>query len=76
MVVVGHDRLHGAGGLDGPDPSRLFTADEIATELLAGDPELVVERAEVVRRVPPPGRAPIDSLLIIRRNRPSKESPR
>lgn len=76
MVVVGHDRLHGAEGLDGPDPSRLFTADEIARELLAADPELVVERAEVVRRVPPPGRAPIDSLLILRRNRPSKESPR
>ena len=76
MVVVGHDRQHGAEGLDGPDPARLFTADEIATELLAADPELVVERAEVVRRVPPPGRAPIDALLIARRNRPSKESPR
>ena len=76
LLIVGHDRLHGAEGLDGPDPSRLFTADEIARELLAADPELVVERAEVVRRVPPPGRAPIDSLLIVRRNRPSKESPR
>ncbi len=67
MLVVGHDRLHGAEGQGGPDPERLFTADEIAAELQAADPELVVERAEVVRRVPWPGRGPIDSLLIVRR---------
>ena len=67
MIVVGHDRLHAAEGQGGPDPARLFTADEIARELQAADPELVVERAEVVRRVPPPGRGPIDSLAIVRR---------
>jgi SAM-dependent methyltransferase len=67
MLVVGHDRLHAAEGQGGPDPSRLFTADEIAGELRATDPDLIVERAEVVRRVPPPGRGPIDSLLVLRR---------
>jgi SAM-dependent methyltransferase len=68
LIVVGHDRLNATEGEGGPfDPSRLFTADEIARELAATDPDLVVERSEVVRRVPPPGRAPIDSLLVIRR---------
>ena len=68
MIVVGHDRLYATEGEGGPpDPSRLFTADEIARELAATDPDLVVERSEVVRRVPPPGRAPIDCLLVVRR---------
>jgi SAM-dependent methyltransferase len=67
IVVVGHDPLHAAEGLGGPDPARLFTADEMARELQAADPELVVERAEVVRRVPPPGSAHIDSLAVLRR---------
>ena len=67
MIVVGHDRLHGAEDQGGPDPARLFTADEIARDLLAADPALVIEREEVVRRVPPPGRGPIDSLLVVRR---------
>jgi hypothetical protein len=65
---VGHDKLNAVEGEGGPpDTVRLFTADEIAAELLAGDPTLVVERSEVVRRVPPPGRAPIDALLVLRR---------
>ena len=68
MIVVGHDRINATEGEGGPpDSVRLFTAKEVGRELLAADPELVVERAEVVRRVPPPGRAPIDSLLIVRR---------
>jgi SAM-dependent methyltransferase len=67
LLIVGHDRLHGAEGQGGPDPARLFTADEIATALQATDPELIVERAEVVRRVPAPGQGPIDALLILRR---------
>jgi len=68
LVVVGHDRINATEGEGGPpDTVRLFTAVELAAELLAADPSLVVERAEVVRRVPPPGRAPIDSLLVIRR---------
>jgi SAM-dependent methyltransferase len=68
MLVVGHDRINATEGEGGPpDASRLFTAAEIGRELLAADPELVVERAEVLRRVPPPGRAPIDALLVVRR---------
>jgi SAM-dependent methyltransferase len=67
LIVVGHDRLHGAEGQGGPDPDRLFTADEIAAALVAADPDLVVERAEVARRVPPPGRGPIDALIVVRR---------
>ena len=67
FVVVGHDRLHGAEGQDGPDPDRLFSADEIAAALVVADPDLVVERAEVVRRVPLPGRGPIDALIVVRR---------
>ncbi len=73
MLVVGHDRLNATEGEGGPpDPERLFTADEIAVDLLAADPSLEVERAEVVRRVPRPGRAPIDSLLIVRRPAPKE----
>ena len=76
MVVVGHDRLNATEGEGGPpDPARLFTADEIGHELLAADPSLVVERAEVVRRVPRPGRGPIDALLIVRRPQSPEESP-
>ena len=68
LLVVGHDRLNATEGEGGPpDTVRLFTADEIAHELLAVDPTFVVERSEVVRRVPPPGRAPIDSLLVLHR---------
>jgi hypothetical protein len=68
MVVVGHDRLNATEGEGGPpDATLLFTAEEIGRELLAADPDLTIERAEVVRRVPPPGRAPIDSLLVARR---------
>ncbi len=68
LLVVGRDRLNAIEGEGGPpDPARLFTADEIARELRAVDPELIVERADVVRRVPPPRRAPIDALLILRR---------
>jgi SAM-dependent methyltransferase len=74
LLVVGHDRLNATEGEGGPDPDRLFTADEIAADLLAADQSLEVERAEVVRRVPPPGRAPIDSLLIVRRPAPKESS--
>jgi SAM-dependent methyltransferase len=68
LVIVGHDRLNATEGEGGPpDPERLFTAAEVGAELLAADAELEIERAEVVRRVPPPGRAPIDALLELRR---------
>lgn len=68
LLIVGHDRLNAMEGEGGPpDPARLFTADEIGRELATADPGLTVERADVVRRVPPPGRAPIDALLVLRR---------
>ncbi len=73
LLIVGHDRRNATEGEGGPDPSRLFSADEIGRQLLATDADLVVERAEVVRRVPPPGRAPIDSLLVVRRP-PAREA--
>lgn len=68
MLIVGHDRLNATEGVSGPpDPARLFTAEEIGRELRSTDPELVIERAEVVRQVPPPGRGLIDALLVLRR---------
>jgi SAM-dependent methyltransferase len=73
LLIVGHDRLHGAEGQGGPDPALLFTAYEIAAALQASDPELIVERAEVVRRVPTPGGGPIDALLVLRRPTTSQE---
>jgi SAM-dependent methyltransferase len=73
LLIVGHDRLHGAEGHGGPDPDRLFTANEIAETLQASDPTLIVERAEVVRRVPAPGQGPIDALLVLHRPKTSQE---
>ena len=77
LLVVGHHPQHAVEGQGGPDPDRLFTADDIAHDLLAAEPDLVIERAEVVRRVPLPDRGPIDSLLVIRRPGPiaTQESP-
>jgi SAM-dependent methyltransferase len=73
LIVVGHDRLNATEGQGGPpDPERLFTAQEIGAELLAADRELEIEHAEVIRRVPPPGRAPIDALLVARRKSPDR----
>ena len=70
LVIVGHDRLNFTEGEGGPpDQERLFTAGELARELTATDPGLTIERAEMVRRVPSPGRGPIDALLVLRRIR-------
>ena len=66
MLVVGHHPLNATEGQGGPsDTDRLFGAEDIAVDLLTADPDLRVERAEVVRRVSPPGRGPIDSLLVV-----------
>lgn len=68
IVVIGHDRSNAVPGQVGhPDPERLFTAAELAAELTAQDPGLVVERAEVRRQDPAPERNPIDALLVLRR---------
>jgi SAM-dependent methyltransferase len=75
LVIVGHDRINATEGEGGPpDPTRLFTAAEIGAELAVADPALEVERADVVRWVQPPGRGPIDALLVIRRNPRPMES--
>ncbi len=67
FVLVGHDRINATEGEGGPPPERLFTAAEIGRDLLAADPGLEIERADTVRRVPAPGRGPIDALLVVRR---------
>jgi SAM-dependent methyltransferase len=68
LVIVGHDRSNLDEGEGGPrDPDVLFTAAEIGRDLLDADPDFEVERAEIARRVEPPGRGPIDALLVARR---------
>jgi SAM-dependent methyltransferase len=68
LLVVGHDPLNLTEGEGGPqDPARLFTAAALAAELVEADLALAIERAEVVRRVPRPGRGPIDALLVLGR---------
>jgi SAM-dependent methyltransferase len=76
LVIVGHDRQHGIEGQPGPDENCLFTTDELGRELLAEDPQLTVERAEVVRRIPLPDHGPIDALLVIQRKTSLTESKR
>jgi SAM-dependent methyltransferase len=66
IVVVGHDRLNATEGLGGPDPDRLFTAAELGREIVDVHPQLLMERAEVIRQ-PVTGRPPIDALLVLRR---------
>jgi SAM-dependent methyltransferase len=69
LVVVAHDPSNVVPGQPShPDPERLFTAAELATELSAVDPGLVVERAEVVPQDPPPAHNPVDALLVMRRS--------
>ena len=76
LVVVAHDRLNATDGVGGPpDTARLFTASEIAAELTVAEPELIIERAEVVRQVPLPGRGMIDALLVLRRTPASAGTP-
>jgi SAM-dependent methyltransferase len=68
MIVVGHHPLNATQGVGGPpDTTRLFAAEDIAADLLVAEPDLEIERADMVRQVPPPGRGPIDTLLIVRR---------
>ena len=68
LIVIAHDPEHLAAGMPGPqDPERLFSASDLARELVAADPTLVVEKALTVHHVPPPGKGPIDALLRVRR---------
>jgi SAM-dependent methyltransferase len=72
FVLVGHDRQQGIEGQGGPPPELLFTAAEIGRQLTSADSGLIVERAEVIRRVPLPDRGPIDALLVVRRHEGNK----
>ncbi len=68
LVIVGHDRTNLTEGVGGPqDPDRLFSADELARELIEADGRFATDQAGVVRRVPAPGRGQIDALLVLRR---------
>ncbi len=68
LVVIGHDRRNAIEGGPGPrDPVRLFSAQELATEIASSAADLVVERAEAVRRGRAPGPVPVDALVVIRR---------
>ncbi|HET8587426.1 MAG TPA: class I SAM-dependent methyltransferase [Candidatus Limnocylindria bacterium] len=67
LVVIGHDRSNVVPGHEShPDPERLFTATELADELAAAVPDLVVERAQVLTQDPVPAHNPIDALLVAR----------
>jgi SAM-dependent methyltransferase len=79
LLVVGHDRTNLTDGVGGPqDPDVLFTARELARELVSGQPDLVVDRAETVPRgssatgihrsvEEPSDRSPIDAVLLAHR---------
>lgn len=66
MLVVAHHPQNAVEGFGGPPPERMLTPEQIAESLLAGDPSLHIERAEVVRRLDR-DRPPIDSLVVVRR---------
>jgi SAM-dependent methyltransferase len=67
LLVVGHHPRNAAEGYGGPPEDRLFTAEQIATDLLVADPDLKIERAEIRRRAGLADRPPYDSLLVVRR---------
>jgi 2-polyprenyl-3-methyl-5-hydroxy-6-metoxy-1,4-benzoquinol methylase len=72
LLIVGHDRTNLTDGAGGPqDPDRLFTAAELAHDLLADDPEFEIEEAGALRRRPGPERGPIDAVLRARRAGPN-----
>ena len=61
LLVVGHDLSNLTDGTGGPqDPAVLFTPNGISADL--GD--LVVERAEVVRREVGEGRVALDAVVV------------
>ena len=65
LLVVAHDRSNLSEGLGGPqDPAVLFSSAEVAPEF----PGLRIERTETRRRPDPSGRAPIDAVLLARRD--------
>lgn len=68
LIVVAHHPRNVTEGVGGPpDATRLFTAEDIAADVLVSDPDLLIDRAEMARQAPAPVRSPIDTLLILRR---------
>lgn len=69
LLVVGHDTTNLTEGAGGPrDASVLFTPADIIEDL-AGQPGLVAERAEVVRRATGDGQPEaLDALVRLRRS--------
>ncbi len=65
LLVVGHDSANLTEGVGGPqDPAVLFTAQDIAADLAALDPAVVVDRADaLLRPVDGADRPAIDALL-------------
>ena len=65
LLVVGHDRLNLTEGAGGPqDPEVLFTASEVAADLV----DFTVETAETVTRDLGDGRRAIDAVVLARRS--------
>ena len=61
LIVVGHDRSNLTGGTGGPqDPAVLFTAGEIAAELVGFE----IHRAEGVTCDDADGRRTIDAVVV------------
>ena len=71
LLVIGHDRTNLTNGVGGPqDPGVLFTAAELAEDLLAEHRPFEIEEATAARRVPAPERGPIDAVLRARLSGP------
>ena len=73
MLVVAHHPQNAVEGFGGPPAERMLTPEQISEGLLATDPTLEIERADVVRRADL-DRPPIDSLVIVRRPMPDAAS--
>jgi len=67
LVVIGHDRSNLADGGGPIEAERLLSAAEAAKELVESDPDLAIERAEVIRRAETSPAGLLDALIVIRR---------
>lgn len=69
LLVVAHDSRNLAEGVGGPqDPTVLYTAQDVLNDIVAVDPEAVIEKCEeVMRAVPEHDRPAIDALFRARR---------
>ena len=65
--MIGHDRSNLADGGGPIEAERLLSAAEAAKELVESDPDLAIERAEVIRRAETSPAGLLDALIVIRR---------